>query len=77
MKCYIGLHKECIVFNNIMKTLVENIKDKEELEAKKKELLMKFLDFEEWFKVECTFCIKAHAEVRRRKLTRIGVGVTI
>jgi len=77
VKCYIGLHKECVVYKNILKNLEENIKDKEKLEEKKKELLEKYLDFEQWFTVECSYCIKAHAEVRRRRLTRIGVGVTI
>jgi len=77
VKCYIDLHKECIVYNRILRTLEENVKDKEKLEEKKKELLEKFINFEQWFSLECTYCLKAHAEKRRMRLTRLGVGVTI
>ena len=77
MRCYLGLYKDCKVFINTIKNYEETLKD-EDLEEKINELKSKFLDHEGWLKFYCTYCIKAHAELRRKRFSgRFGVGITI
>jgi len=77
-ECYIGLYRYCKVYEKYLKSIDEMVADEEEKKEKKQELVKKFLDMEAWLKLECSYCIKAHAELRRRRFSgRFGVGVTI
>jgi len=77
-KCYIGLYRNCKVYDNIVQSLNEMIADEKKREKKLQELQEQFLDVENWMKLQCSYCIKAHAEKRRRRFSgRFGVGVTI
>jgi len=64
-RCYFGLYRKCIVLENAK----ENLKDIDEL-------IEKFKNVEYWVRTFCSYCIKVHAE-KRRKEGRFGVGVTI
>ena len=77
-RCYLGLYRYCKRYEEILKTIDEMVPNKDRREEMKKELLGKYLDYENWIKLYCSFCIKVHAEKRRARLSgRVGVGVTI